>query len=1101
MQKKLVLIFASLFIGISFAAKASNITVSGNVSGIWGTDTIKVTGNIEVPYGKTLTISPGCKVFFEGYYQLIVWGKLVAVGTSANPIRFESSDTTGYSGNTGTLGSWAGIKMGSIPSESSLLEYCIFKYMKGSSPIDLANGTSNFNSCWFQDNKANPLVYIYNSGNRISNSVFSNNSSSRVVVIDARYIDTTYFENNTVVFNEGVGLYYYGYVKSACVLTNNIFWGNDRNSPNPSQITHNQHDDREGFDTSSIIARNCIIENGTQLPFFNNSCFDQDPKFLAADERNYSPAWDNYPIPDFTRSIAIDNGYYLSKPDADSSRRDIGAISFFRAERRSQTWVKFKMDTQRGYQSSLTVRFTNVSNILKDQNTAWLWEFGDGSTSDAMNPTYTYTQAGIFSVKLKATDQNGHIDSLVLNDIISVFPGTPILEGAVQGILRKTLSPYYVYGDIYVPDNSKLTIEPGVEVLFMGSYSFDVYGSLYAQGTPTDTIVFKANDTTGMYLYRGMNIDYPYADFQWSKGWLGIHFVSDFSDSDTCKISFVKIRDVRIGKAGPQYKGALKLHKIRHAEVRNSLFTNNFTTPHQYITVVDTSASEYQTAGICSVGSNPIIENNTFEELYQYSSAAIYALYADSIQVLGNRFRNVANSVVAIKKITSYRVENNIFEDINGICLILQDDTSSTKTTNNIVKNNSFLKSGRGIIAGGVYGIDFTNNIFKENVSDIDVCLVAWGDKIYINNNLFYKNSVTATISNVGAVCINLLLTNSKTGVIANNTLIDNRGFGAYQSVIYGDESILVANNIVRNISGVELQATRFTTSWFFTQFSKAYNNNVKGGYANGSGNFDKPEMFVDALSGDFSLPRNSTSINTGRADTSGLHLPAFDLFGNPRIDTFLNRIDIGCSEYITNKPSKISLSSDSVKAHLPKGTPVASINTVDPDITDTHNYSLVNIPNVPNNNANFTIGNDILFSNIIFDSVHNPQKVSIRSKDNFGAFIDSSFTIWISPNYDTGTTEPTDTTVTTDTAGVAGPTDIQEYISAYPNPFKSTLTVKVGEGKKGAWRIYDVKGRLIKSGSYQNKIVVNLPMLSNGIYFLRVEDKNKRYIIKIFKE
>ena len=53
----------------------------------------------------------------------------------------------------------------------------------------------------------------------------------------------------------------------------------------------------------------------------------------------------------------------------------------------------------------LTVQFTDTST--GGFPTSWLWNFGDGYASTGQNPTYTYNQGGVFTVKLTAINAAG----------------------------------------------------------------------------------------------------------------------------------------------------------------------------------------------------------------------------------------------------------------------------------------------------------------------------------------------------------------------------------------------------------------------------------------------------------------------------------------------------------------------------------------------------------------------------------------------------------------------------------------------------------------------------------------------------------------------
>ena len=63
----------------------------------------------------------------------------------------------------------------------------------------------------------------------------------------------------------------------------------------------------------------------------------------------------------------------------------------------------FKSTTASGY-APLNVQFVDVSS---NSPNAWVWSFGDGSTSSIQNPTHTYTTAGTYTVTLTATNSAG----------------------------------------------------------------------------------------------------------------------------------------------------------------------------------------------------------------------------------------------------------------------------------------------------------------------------------------------------------------------------------------------------------------------------------------------------------------------------------------------------------------------------------------------------------------------------------------------------------------------------------------------------------------------------------------------------------------------
>ena len=68
----------------------------------------------------------------------------------------------------------------------------------------------------------------------------------------------------------------------------------------------------------------------------------------------------------------------------------------------------------------LTVQFTNLTRFA-DPST-YQWDFGDGGTSKAVNPSYTYFNPGKYSVLLSASNITGQTITATKQSIIDVFP-------------------------------------------------------------------------------------------------------------------------------------------------------------------------------------------------------------------------------------------------------------------------------------------------------------------------------------------------------------------------------------------------------------------------------------------------------------------------------------------------------------------------------------------------------------------------------------------------------------------------------------------------------------------------------------------------------
>jgi hypothetical protein len=110
--------------------KPTEESVSGEVSGTWTKgNTYKVTGHIQIPDGKSLTIEEGVTVLFSDSVikpEVVVKGNLYSLGTAAAPVKFTVPDAWKTAGNQfGNL--WGGLIAGPNSTElvlsNTIIEY------------------------------------------------------------------------------------------------------------------------------------------------------------------------------------------------------------------------------------------------------------------------------------------------------------------------------------------------------------------------------------------------------------------------------------------------------------------------------------------------------------------------------------------------------------------------------------------------------------------------------------------------------------------------------------------------------------------------------------------------------------------------------------------------------------------------------------------------------------------------------------------------------------------------------------------------------------------------------------------------------------------
>lgn len=197
---------------------------------------------------------------------------------------------------------------------------------------------------------------------------------------------------------------------------------------------------------------------------------------------------ENMPIPGATNQLytALQTGSYRvvmsnSLGCIDTSRAILVTVN-------PQPIPSFTVNRSSQCKNGNSFIFTNNSTISSG-TLSYAWSFGDGNTSTALSPTYSYTAAGTYAVKLVVTSNNGCRDSIT--QTVSVLPSP--MPGFTVNNLTQCLS-----GNSFVFTNTS-TITPGTL-----SYSWNFGNgttstatnptfSYAAAGTYTVTLIATSN--------------------------------------------------------------------------------------------------------------------------------------------------------------------------------------------------------------------------------------------------------------------------------------------------------------------------------------------------------------------------------------------------------------------------------------------------------------------------------------------------------------------------------------------------------------------------------------------------------------------------------
>jgi S-formylglutathione hydrolase FrmB len=685
MKKLIVISGLCLFVMVFLSLAETQIAYpqtdipAGDVSGTWtlSNSPYHINGEITIPDSQTLIIEPGVEVIFTGHYKFNVQGRILAIGTEQDSIIFTADDHSA---------GWHGFKFDNTPSsnDSSIIEYCRLEYGKantGSGDVNLAGGA----------------IYAKLNKLRISNSLFRNNMCYHSDITQSGG-GAIYIEGDPIIefceFNENSGVF------GGAML----IWGSGLNPViRNNYFHHNQGHGTinvgswSGNNASPLFINNVIINNnsnghgivhfshGTGLAVLINNtiAYNNTSGQGGAVFTNHGVA------PLLINTIIYGNKPAQIRLEASSGLDFINCL--IEGGEEGFSGASFTGIYQNNIDNDpLFVDAANNDFHLIDISPC----IGAGADSVEIDGTWYYAPSADLDDNLRPNPAGSNPDIGALESKLGNPFHTDIPGGDVSGTWSLLNSPYHINGEITIPNGETLTIEPGVEVVFLGNYKFNVQGRILAIGTESDTIVFTINDTTGFH-----NLTIP------DGGWGGIRFIDTPSNNDSSKIIYCKLQ---CGKANTgegfydRWGGAL-CAKINKLLVSHCLFRNNTC----YKTIINETGG-----GAIAIVGNPIIEFCEFSENTSSFGGAMLIWGSDLYPLIRNNYLhhnqghgtiNIGSwggsntSPVLINNIIANNNSNGLF-DANGHGIVhISNGGGNTVLINNTIVNNNCTGSGGAV--------------------------------------------------------------------------------------------------------------------------------------------------------------------------------------------------------------------------------------------------------------------------------------------------------------------------------------------------------------------------------------------------------------------
>ncbi|MFO8129642.1 MAG: right-handed parallel beta-helix repeat-containing protein [Bacteroidales bacterium] len=487
---------------------------------------------------------------------------------------------------------------------------------------------------------------------------------------------------------------------------------------------------------------------------------------------------------------------------------------------------------------------------------------------------------------------------------ITALQGQVIIqEGPVSGVWEKTDSPFWIEGDVCIPADSALTIEPGVDVVFRGKYKMEVYGVLDASGAADDSIRFFPADTL--------------------EGWKGLALYSQVNAAqDSTRIQYAILENA-VNTDGDGFGGALYIENsvriaFRHNTVRYSAAEHGGAAYLKNSPLIIQYSEFYGNHAANRGGALYLLQSGAsffFTDVYSntaFAGAAMYARISDvameDVHVEGNISQGGGGGIVLHEgsdfTVHNSRISDNLAHGSGGGVAILENSVSAfsyTEISGNSAIHDQFLAFGGGVFVTAFdNAITFTNCVFDGNQSDDEGGAVFTESGMDAINCLFSGNHTNGYVAQGGG---GIYLGQNNAGII-NCTFASNDSDLGADLYIY-DASATIYNSIFWDPGRLQGNLIYLNGNNATAYFAVHYSNIQDGaGSVSGTGAYDvffgEGMISLDPVfsqePGSYELEEGSPCIDAGLLDSLSLLIPPLDLNKDPRVVNGM--VDMGPYEY-----------------------------------------------------------------------------------------------------------------------------------------------------------------------------------------------------------